>query len=90
MGTQKNRLNEAVLLSTKNICCKLLVRKYLQFYAGKFCLSKPVGESCSEESIGLQVVNVYFVCNLQYLHFSIYVSKLILRKVCYSVIAPTD
>ena len=42
MGTQKNRLTETVLLSTKNICSKLQVRKYLQLYAGNFCLSLPV------------------------------------------------
>ena len=33
MGTQKNRLNETVLLSTQNIFLKLRVSKYLQFYA---------------------------------------------------------
>ena len=32
MGTQKNGLNETVLLSTQNICQKLWVRKKLQFY----------------------------------------------------------
>ena len=31
MGTQKNRLNETVLLSTKNIYQNWWVRKYLQF-----------------------------------------------------------
>ena len=36
MGTQKNRLNETVLLSTQNICLELWVRKYLQFYADIF------------------------------------------------------
>ena len=40
MGTQKNRLSEAVLLSTQNICWNGLVRQYLQFYAQKLCLSK--------------------------------------------------
>ena len=40
--TQKDRLNETVLLSTQNICWKFCVRKYLQFYAECFCLSKPV------------------------------------------------
>ena len=40
VGTQKNRLIETVLLSTKNISLKLWVRKYLQFYAEEFCLSK--------------------------------------------------
>ena len=42
VGSQKNLLNERVLLSTQNICQKLLVRKYLQFYAENFCLSKHV------------------------------------------------
>ena len=42
MGTQKNRLNETVLLVTQNICSNSWVRKYLQFYADFFCLSKPV------------------------------------------------
>ena len=41
MGTQKNRLNETVLLSTQNICLILWVRKYLQFYVDLFCLNKP-------------------------------------------------
>ena len=43
VGTQKNRLNETVLLSTQNIRNKLWVIKYLQFYAENVCLSKPVG-----------------------------------------------
>ena len=30
-----------VLESTQNICLKSWVRKYLQFYAENFCLSKP-------------------------------------------------
>ena len=42
VGTQKNRLNEAVLLSTYKICQNGWVKKYLQFYAKKICLSKPV------------------------------------------------
>ena len=36
MGTKKNHLNETDLLNTQNICLKLLVRKYLQFYAEFF------------------------------------------------------
>ena len=32
----------SVLLSTQNICYKLWIRKYLQFYAEIFCFSKPV------------------------------------------------
>ena len=43
MGTQKNRLNETVRLSSQNICLKLWVRKYLQVYAEIFCLFKPMG-----------------------------------------------
>ena len=31
-----------VPLSNQNICLKALVKKYLQFYAENFCLSKPV------------------------------------------------
>ena len=42
MGTQKNHLNETVLLSTQNICKKIWVRKYLLFYAENVCLSKPM------------------------------------------------
>ena len=33
---------EADLLSIQNICLIWLVRKYLQFYAQKFCLSNPM------------------------------------------------
>ena len=36
VGTQKNRLNETVLLSIKNICLKFWLRKYLLFYAEFF------------------------------------------------------
>ena len=39
MGTQKNRLNETVLLSTQNTCLNWWVRMYLQFYANKISLS---------------------------------------------------
>ena len=46
VGTQKNRFNEMVLLSTKNICYKLYLRKYLQFYAEIFCLPKPMFIVC--------------------------------------------
>ena len=40
MGTQKNRLNERVLLSTQNKCLNLRLRKYSKFYAQKLCSSK--------------------------------------------------
>ena len=39
VGTQKNLLIEAVILSTQNICLKSWVRKYLQFYAENFCVN---------------------------------------------------
>ena len=42
VGTQKNRLNETILLSTQNKCLNWWVRKYLQFYAENFSSSKPV------------------------------------------------
>ena len=42
VGTQKNRLNETVLLSTQNICSNWWIRKYLKFYSQNFCLSKPM------------------------------------------------
>ena len=36
MATQKKRLNETVLLGSQNVCLKLWVNKYLQFYAQNF------------------------------------------------------
>ena len=42
MGTQKNRLNEMVLLSTKNICLYLCVTKKNPFDTEEFCLCKHV------------------------------------------------
>ena len=39
VGTQKNRLNETVLLSTQNTCLNWWVRKQLQFYANKIPLT---------------------------------------------------
>ena len=44
MGAQKNHLM-TVLLSAQNICYKLCVRKYLQFYIENFCLSKPLNDN---------------------------------------------
>ena len=41
MGTQKNRLDETVLLSTQNTCLNCWVRNNSQFYAKKgACLSE--------------------------------------------------
>ena len=42
VGTQKNRLNETILLSTQNISSRCWISNYLQFYARKLCLSKPM------------------------------------------------
>ena len=57
MGTQKNRLDETVLLGTQNICLKLRVRKYLQVYAQKLCLSKPMNYNKAGTVILLQFEN---------------------------------
>ena len=54
MGTQKNCFNATVLLSIQNICLKLWVRKYLQFYDENFCLSKPLHIT---STVGL---NIYY------------------------------
>ena len=42
MGTQKNNLNETVLLGTKNTCLNWWVRKLLQFYAKNVYFSGPM------------------------------------------------
>ena len=51
VGTQKNCLDETVLVSTHNICWKLWVKKYWQFYAENVCSSKPVDENGSTNGI---------------------------------------
>ena len=40
VGTQKNRPNEMVLLSTKNYTLNLTCKKILRFYTKKLCLSR--------------------------------------------------
>ena len=52
VGTQKNRLIEAVLLSIHNTCLNWGVRKYLQFYAQKnpypdLWIHTPMRDSCT-------------------------------------------
>ena len=42
VGTQKNRLDDTILLSNQNIYLNWWVRNYLQFYTHMFCLSKPM------------------------------------------------
>ena len=54
VDTQKNRFNETVLLSTQNICLNWWVRKYLQFYAQKLCLSKPVKYFVTSPSVSMK------------------------------------
>ena len=48
VGTQKNRLNETVLMITQNICSNRWIRKYLQFNDRRLCvvsLSKNINPS---------------------------------------------
>ena len=42
VGTQKNHLNETVLLSTQNTCLNGWIRKLSHFYADNFCLTDPM------------------------------------------------
>ena len=42
VGSQKNCLDETVLLSTQTTCLNWWIRKYSQFYAQKFCLTGPM------------------------------------------------
>ena len=67
MGTKKNCLNETVPLSTQNKCLKLGVRKYLQFYAKKVCLSKPMYLQTTHSYFegGYQDTNVYILEDLK-------------------------
>ena len=51
VSTQKNCLNEAVLLSTQNLCLNCRVRKYLQFYAKCFSLTGPMIKSATHISL---------------------------------------
>ena len=43
MGTQKNHLNETVLLGPKHML-KIMGKKIFKFYSEMFCLSKPVAQ----------------------------------------------
>ena len=81
MGTQKNHLNEAVLLSTQNICQKLWVRKYLQFYAENFCLSKPVSPHVQTD-LSLPII-VYALKDPVYNMTNILVHKRLAGRQCW-------
>ena len=52
MGTQKNRLNETVLLSTKNTCFDLYEIKLLKVYANKISLSGPINKYIDGHLLG--------------------------------------
>ena len=47
VGTQKNRLNETVLLRTQNTCLNRWIRKKSQFYAENLCLTAPMAPTFS-------------------------------------------
>ena len=55
---QKDRLNETVLLSTKNTCLNKWVRQLLNFYANKISLSGPL-PPCFYELWGKQLFCSY-------------------------------
>ena len=59
--------NETVLLSTQNICLKFWVRKYLQFYAKFFCLSKPVLTFLSKTLLNYFncLLHLFCVCHIE-------------------------
>ena len=52
MGTQQNRLNKTVLLSTQNICKNLWVRKYLQKIMLKIFVNLNLCDSSSTSILG--------------------------------------
>ena len=58
MGTQKNRLNETVLLSTQNTCLNWWVRKKLQFYAKIFAPQLAVWHKCFRNKCILCFIHV--------------------------------
>ena len=67
MGTQKNRLNETILLSTQNIDSRCWISNYLQFYAQKLCLSKPMDMNIMGEAYIVRAdlrVTIGFILNL--------------------------
>ena len=56
MGTQKNRLNKTVLLSTQNTCLNKWVRKQLKVYANKISLSGPMLINQEEDRLTVIIV----------------------------------
>ena len=53
IGTQKNLLNETVLLSTQKLMLKLMGKKITIFYAQKFCLSKPMLDNFCDNLVSI-------------------------------------
>ena len=58
MGTQKNRLSETILLSTQNISSRCWISNYLQFYAQKLCLSKPMDIYIIKKKLTMHIIHV--------------------------------
>ena len=91
MGTQKNRPNETVLLSTQNTCLNTWVRNYLQFYTENFCLStcKPVSDHIYFTVLTLYLPETTFVhllyCLDMFLDNLLYCKQYGPRSDCYSV-----
>ena len=73
----------SVLLSTQNICKKLWVREYLQFYAENFCLSKPMEKHVSFP--GISLLHCYMVHGP---NLYITLDKTGIRVSCFSNISP--
>ena len=63
MGAQKNRLTETVLLSIQNICLDCILRKELQFYAQKFCLTAPLHHHVAPLNACLTVASDWLCSN---------------------------
>ena len=77
MGTQKNRLNETVLLGTQNICLDCWERKYLLLYAQTFCLHAPgpinYNDGTAKNENGIGPVKQVFA----FMYFTININRLI-------------
>ena len=56
MGTQKNRLNETVLLTTQNTCLNWWTRKYLQLYTHKISLSGSMPDPSTNCKVNLRLI----------------------------------
>ena len=59
MGTQKNHLNEMVLLSNPKHMFKLIDREKMTFYAQKFCLTGPMRNNSENIQHAIYFVQKY-------------------------------